>query len=264
MLADDSQVLEVTWGGFNCEEEFISLEGCAISAGETPSAPEEASWDAETGAAVRVEGNVTGRSCEEPGVNARRPLLPLPLLLVVELPLEADDDEDASDRQASGMSLLLFPVALFELMLLALTSERPGALEQSTFFTADEMPAFAPFSFAADESLAFFCCSQDWRSSSRDRALFLGCIWKQTCKDFSLSWLVRLKRYQLNCCCCSSLLLLLPLPPLLLLLLAAAAAAAAGNSNLVCSCSCARTASSNYSMTATLRFRIYFFLVVES
>jgi hypothetical protein len=105
----------------------------------------------------------------------RRTSLPLLLLL---LPDE-DDDDPAEGFPAAGTSLLLLPVELVVLMLLALISDRPAAVPEpgaGTFFAADDRVAVPEFSFADAASFAFFCCSQDCNSSSRDVFLFLGCM----------------------------------------------------------------------------------------
>ncbi len=100
--------------------------------------------------------------------------LPPPLLLLPLLP-EADDDEVAEGGAAAAASLLRLPVEFVVLMLLALISESPAAAA-GIFFIADDGTAAPEFSLAEAESLAFFCCSHDWSSSSRDRFLFLGCM----------------------------------------------------------------------------------------
>ncbi len=111
--------------------------------------------------------------------------LSLPLLLLL-LPDE-DDDEPATGTAAADNSLLLLPVELVVLMLLALISDRPAAVAEpgaGNFFAADDRVAVPVFSFADAASFAFFCCSHDCNSSSRDAFLFLGCmiVFERPCK----------------------------------------------------------------------------------
>ena len=86
----------------------------------------------------------------------------------------------ATHEASAATSLLLLPVTLDALMLLALISESPDAAAaelDAPFLIAGCAAAAAPeFSLAAAASFAFFCCSQDCSSSSRDIDLFRGCI----------------------------------------------------------------------------------------